>query len=128
MTLLTTILNTIKEIEALRIAQIKRHEAIADELEATRDVDGRYHAPSGGTYYEGTFYVGGQYLPMDDSMGFKRLNGKVQIEADDLEEIKLAFNNYADVSTGGTWQRNGTTYCYAYFCRYPASKSCQCYW
>ena len=116
MTLTTTILNTIKDIEALRIAQIKRHEAIADQLEATRDVDGRYHAPSGGTYYEGTFYIGGQYLPMDDSMGFKRMNGKVQIEANDIEEIREACKKYADIETGKSWQRNGTTYCYAYFC------------
>ena len=110
------ITNTVNEIQAQRQAIIDRLEKQARELNATEDANGRFHAPTGGCWFEGKFYVGGEYLPFSLYGSLPpRNNGKALIEFKDFELFKTWLKDYSSVEHGRTWERNDTTFCYIYF-------------
>ena len=96
---------------------VEKCEAQAKELDLTLDVDGRYHAPKGVTFFEVTFYVGGQYVPFEFNFP-QGSKSKVMIELSDLDVLKSIMKGYADLSHGKTWERDGKTFAYLYFAGY----------
>ena len=113
------ITTTAMEIASQRQAMIDRLIKQAQELDATEDANGRFHAPTGGCFFEGKFYVGGEYLPFSlsgaISQNFPSNNGKALIELNDFAMFQNLLKDYSDVSHGKTWERNGKTFCYIYF-------------
>lgn len=110
------IAQTIANIQAHRNALIDALRKQAKELNATEDAQGRFHAPSGGCFFDGTFYVGGEYLPFSYSGSLpKTHNGKALIEFNDFNMFKVWLKDYSDISHGKTWERDGKTFCYIYF-------------
>lgn len=104
----------VKAVEADLVAKIEAHRALALELNATEDKNGRYHAPKGGTWYDGKFYVGGEYLPFEDSFR-KPISAKAKINYKDFYEIKNLVKN---AEHGKVWEQNGEKFCYIYFSCY----------
>jgi hypothetical protein len=114
---MNTVINTVRKIEANRKSIIDR---FSEKLNMTIDSQGRYHAPAGGCTFEGIHYLGGEYLPFEDSV-LEVKPSKALIQFNDFESFKSVLKDYAP-SHGKTWEKNSVTFCYIYFSGYESGK------